>query len=86
MKAFNTVYFQTLLRQSEPGAEDGIGIPIAGNDPSALDVVERLVREAGFTPVRTGALGEGRRFEPGAVVYNTGMRASEVARELGVDL
>ena len=84
VKAFNTVYFQTLLDKSKPGVEDGIGIPIAGDDDAALDLVAALVRDAGFTPVLAGELREGKRFEPGTKVYNTGMRASEVARELGI--
>jgi predicted dinucleotide-binding enzyme len=80
VKAFNTVYFKTLEseahRQSDP-----VGIPIAGDDPAAVDVVAGLVRDAGFDPVIVGPLARGREFEPGTRPYNTGMSGREL-REL----
>jgi len=83
VKAFNTVYFEVLESQAHRG-DDGVGIPLAGDDRAAVDVAERLVRDAGLSPIVVGALAEGKRFEPGTRVYNTGMRASEVARALAL--
>jgi predicted dinucleotide-binding enzyme len=85
VKAFNTVYFKTLASQSRRGDSNGIGIPLAGDDEGALSTARRLVEDAGFTPVAVGPLAKGKLFEPGAPVYNTGMRASEVARALGLE-
>ncbi|HXR96887.1 MAG TPA: NAD(P)-binding domain-containing protein [Terriglobales bacterium] len=79
VKAFNTVYYKTLA-----GGSPNLGIPLASDDTGALEVAERLVRDAGFEPVRVGALARGREFEPGTPVYNTGMSAAEVKRHLGV--
>jgi 8-hydroxy-5-deazaflavin:NADPH oxidoreductase len=82
VKAFNSVNYKTLQAEANRG-EDRIGIPVAGDDPEAVATAERLVRDAGFTPVAIGGLAEGKRVQPGSPVYNTGMRASELARALG---
>jgi hypothetical protein len=84
VKAFNTVYFKVLASQSRRGEENGIGIPLAGDDEGALAAARRLVADAGFSAVVVGPLAKGKLFEPGTPVYNTGMHASEVARALGV--
>jgi predicted dinucleotide-binding enzyme len=82
VKAFNSVYFKTL--QSEAHRKgDRLGIPIAGDDGSALTVVEALVRDAGFDPVVVGPLRRGKEFEPDTPVYNTGMSGPELRRALG---
>jgi len=84
VKAFNTVFFKVLAREARPGAEDGVGIPLAGDDEEALVTAGQLAKDAGFSPVVVGPLASGKRFEPGTPVYNSGMRASELARTLGV--
>jgi predicted dinucleotide-binding enzyme len=84
VKAFNTVYFKVLASQSRRGEADGVGIPLAGDDDGALATARRLVTDAGFSPVVVGPLAQGQLFQPGAPVYNTGMRASEVRRALGL--
>src|SRR5512138_2353674 len=42
VKAFNTVFFRTLASEAHR-AGDRIGVPLAGDDPPALDVAARLV-------------------------------------------
>ena len=84
VKAFNTVYFKTLAGKTQPRATDGVGIPLAADDEVAIATARRLVEDGGFSPVVGGPLAKGKLFEPGTPVYNTGMRASEVARALGV--
>jgi predicted dinucleotide-binding enzyme len=83
VKAFNTVYFQTLQSEAHR-AGDRLGIPLAGDDAETLVKAEALVRDAGFTPVRIGGLGDGQGIEPGTPAYNTGMSATELARLFGV--
>ena len=82
VKAFNTVNYRTLEAEAHNDADDPIAIPIAGDDAAALDLVETLVRDAGFGPVRAGDLASGRRFEPGSPLFNNGMRVREATREL----
>jgi 8-hydroxy-5-deazaflavin:NADPH oxidoreductase len=43
---------------------DQIGIPLAGDDPEAVKLTARLVRDAGFDPVIVGKLARGKAFEP----------------------
>ena len=82
VKAFNTVNYRVLQSEAHRATEDGVGIPLAGDDAPALATAERLVRDAGFSPVQVGGLATGKRFEPGAAIYNTGMRASEIIQAL----
>jgi len=81
VKAFNTVYFKTLQERAHVG---NLGIPLASDDPEALRLTQTLVKDAGFTPVVVGGLANGKRFEPGTAVYNTGLDGVAVAKALGV--
>ena len=77
MKAFNTVYFKVLADEAHR-AGDQVGIPLAGDDRSALEIAASLVRDAGFDPVIVGPLARGREFEPGTRPYNSGMNGREL--------
>jgi len=77
VKAFNTVYFKVLEREAHRHG-DRVGIPLASDDRSALDVAVELVRDAGFEPVIVGPLARGREFEPDTPPYNTGMSATDL--------
>lgn len=80
VKAFNTVYFKTLASEAHRGG-DRVGIPLAGDDPEAVETAAGLVRDAGFDPVVVGTLERGKEFEPGTRPYNSGMSGREL-REL----
>jgi predicted dinucleotide-binding enzyme len=77
VKAFNTVYFKTLEREAHRQGER-VGIPLASDDPEAMDTAAALVRDAGFDPVIIGALGRGKEFEPDTAPYNTGMSGQQL--------
>ena len=79
VKAFNAVNYKTLEREAH---HSDLGIPVASDDPGALELVEQLVRDAGFRPVIVGPLESGKRFEPGTPVYNTGMSAAALTEAL----
>lgn len=82
VKAFNTVYYKTL--QSEAHRDgDRLGIPLAGDDPKALETAAGLVRDAGFDPVIVGPLARGKEFEPDTRPYNTGMSGRELRAVFG---
>jgi predicted dinucleotide-binding enzyme len=83
VKAFNTVYFETLETEAHRDG-DRVGIPLAGDDAEALALTAQLVRDAGFDPVLVGALDRGKEFEPDTRVYNTGMSGPQVREALGV--
>jgi predicted dinucleotide-binding enzyme len=77
VRAFSTVYYKTLQTEAHR-AGDPVGIPLAGDDPQALAVAERLVRDAGFEPVVVGDLDAAVAFDPGTQSYNTGASATEI--------
>ncbi len=77
VKAFNSVYFKVLESEAHRNG-DRVGIPLAGDDPGAMEVVAGLVRDAGFDPVIVGALPRGKEFEPGTRPYNTGMSGRQL--------
>lgn len=79
VKAFNSVYFKTLASEAHRGG-DRVGIPLASDDPEAMEVAARLVRDAGLDPVIVGSLARGKEFEPNARAYNTGMSGPELRR------
>ena len=83
VKAFNTVYFKTLETEARR-ADDRVGIPLASDDPAALETASTLVRDAGFDPVVVGTLARGKEFEPDTPVYNTGMTGERLRATLGV--
>jgi len=82
VKAFNTVYFKTIATAGGGGHK--VGVPLAGDDPKALELAESLVRDAGLDPVRIGRLAESGRIDFGSPVWNTGMSVSEIKRALGL--
>jgi 8-hydroxy-5-deazaflavin:NADPH oxidoreductase len=81
VKGFNTVYFKVLESEAHRDG-DRVGIPLASDDPDAMDLVAGLVREAGFDAVVAGPLARGKEFEPGTPVYNTGMSGRALRDQL----
>jgi len=82
VKAFNTVYYQTLASEAHR-PDPKVGIPLVGDDEPSLELAERLVRDAGFEPIRIGRLADSKRIDFGSPVWNTGMTAAQIARTLG---
>jgi predicted dinucleotide-binding enzyme len=81
VKAFNTVYYKTLESQAHR-RDDRVGIPLASDDPEAIEAAATLARDAGFDPVVVGPLSRGKEFEPDTPPYNTGMSGTELRRLL----
>ena len=77
VRAFNATSAGTLRTQAfrEP---ERIAVPIAGDDPAAVAVARRLVRDAGFEPVLVGSLDQAREFDPGGPLYRDDLSASEM--------
>ena len=81
VKAFNTVYFQQLRTAAGTGPT-APGIPLAGDDASALATASQLVRDAGFEPVVVGPLEQATRFEVGTPAWNSGATAAALRSQL----
>ena len=79
VRAFNA----TLRDQANrPGGR--LAIPVAADELAALEVANRLVRDAGFDPVVTGGLDTARRFDVDTAVYVKPMTADELRAALGL--
>jgi len=82
VRAFNAISWRNLKGEAHrAGAK--VGIPIAGDDPKALEVAAGLVRDAGFDPVVVGPLSKARLFDYGTPVYTQLLTARELREKLG---
>ena len=61
-----------------------LAIPIAGDDPEAVQVAAGLVRDAGFDPVVVGKLVDASRFQRGAPGYGQAVSAAELKQKLSL--
>jgi predicted dinucleotide-binding enzyme len=84
VKAFNTIYFQTLATEARPGAplDQRIAIPVCGGDADAKEKVSALIDAIGFAPVDMGGLAASRLQEPEQPLYNRDFTPSQLKAEL----
>jgi predicted dinucleotide-binding enzyme len=82
VRAFNAIAAGSLASEAhrKPPA---VGIPLAGDDPEAVRVAQRLVSDAGFDPVVVGGLARAREFDVGTAVYTKLLTAAELRKALG---
>ena len=64
VRAFNALNYASLEKFAHQSGER-VGVPIAGDDPEAIALASRLIREAGFEPVLIGGLAKGKYLVPG---------------------
>jgi 8-hydroxy-5-deazaflavin:NADPH oxidoreductase len=78
VRAFNAIGAARMGQAyKEPGR---IGMPIAGDDASAIETASRLIRDIGYEPVLVGGLGMGKYLMPGQPL--AGERSAEEIRKL----
>lgn len=82
VRAFNCIPARTLATESNRKPAR-IAIPIGGDDPRALRIAERLVRETGFDPVVVGSLADTRRFDLGQPLAHGDLTAAELKQLAG---
>jgi 8-hydroxy-5-deazaflavin:NADPH oxidoreductase len=83
VKAFNNIYFQSLLEKGMPrGTMGRIALPIAGDSQDARAKVASLVDELGFDPVDAGNLDESWRQQPGTPCYTKDLDAPRLKEAL----
>jgi 8-hydroxy-5-deazaflavin:NADPH oxidoreductase len=83
VRAFNAINSGDLRSEAHRRGEL-YAIPLAADDPEALAVAQRLVREAGFSPVVVGALSRAREFDVGTAVYTRLLTAPQLRHALGL--
>jgi predicted dinucleotide-binding enzyme len=82
VRAFNCIPAASLANEANRQPER-IAIPIGGDDAQALEVAQRLVRDAGFDPVVVGSLAETRQFDLGQPLAVGNLSAAELRSRLG---
>jgi predicted dinucleotide-binding enzyme len=64
VRAFNAISYAKLSADAHRQGEL-VGVPIAGDDPHAIEIASSLIREIGFDPVVIGGLAMGKYLVPG---------------------
>ena len=82
VKAFNSLGARMLRNPMRNGAR--IGVPIAGDDEEARDIVADLVRDTGLEPVIVGPLERAKEFDRGTPVWVSGQSAAELREALNL--
>src|SRR5256886_5139990 len=82
-RAFNAISYRNLRSEAHRTGEL-VGIPIAADNPRALDVAARLVRDAGFEPVVVRPLAQAKMFDVGSPVHTQLLTARELRARLGM--
>ena len=83
VRAFNTMSYMVFAREANR-PDPKLAIPIAGDDPQAVQVAAALVRDAGFDPVTVGTLADARRFQRGQPGYGQQVSAAELKQKLSL--
>ena len=83
VRAFNAINYARLPDAAQRQGER-TGMPMAGDDASAIAVATRLVREIGFEPVLVGPLAMGKYLIPGTPL--AGEHTPEKIRQIAATL
>jgi predicted dinucleotide-binding enzyme len=83
VRAFNTMSYMIFAREANR-PDPKLAVPIAGDDPQAVQIAAGLVRDAGFDPVVVGKLADARRFQRGQPGYGQAVSATELKQKLSL--
>lgn len=83
VRAFNSMSYMVFAREANR-PDPKLAIPIAGDDPEAVQVAAGLVRDAGFDPVVVGKLGDASRFALGSPGAHQAVTAAELKKKLSL--
>jgi predicted dinucleotide-binding enzyme len=83
VRAFNTMSYMIFAREANR-PDPKLAVPIAGDDPQAVQIAASLVRDAGFDPVVVGKLADARRFQRGQPGYGQSVSATELKQKLSL--
>jgi predicted dinucleotide-binding enzyme len=83
VRAFSAVD-ATAVAASFKGQSDKLGVPLASDDPDAMQVAAELVRDAGCEPVIVGDLAAGKKFERGSPGFRANTTGPKLRSQLGL--
>ena len=86
VRAFNALHTPSLAAIANRPADQGgpVCVPIAGDDPKAIDLASRLTREIGFEPVLVGDLAKAKYLVPGTPL--AGLHTAAELRQIAASL
>jgi predicted dinucleotide-binding enzyme len=79
VRAFNAIGWSKLPEYATRQGDNKVAAPMVGDDPKAVALAERLIREIGFEPVLVGGLAKAKYTVPRAA-FSDGQSAAEVRR------
>jgi len=83
VKAFNNIYFKSLLEKGKPtGTKGRIALPVVGDPREARVKAMHLVDELGFDAVDAGGLKDSWRQQPGTPCYTKDFDAPQLKEAL----
>jgi predicted dinucleotide-binding enzyme len=82
VRAFNSFGAASFASEAHRTGEP-IGVPIASDDPDAIKVASKLVRDAGFEPVAV-PLARAKEFAPPEALFRQALPVSELKARLGI--
>ena len=82
VRAFNSMGYMNFANQAHRAGEL-MAIPMAGDDPHAVEVASQLVRDAGFDPVVV-PLQRAQEFAQGGPIYGQQLTAKELRARFGL--
>lgn len=85
VRAFSAVD-ATSVEDLAAGGHARLGVPVASDDAEAIEVVKRLVRDAGCEPVVVGGLAAARSFQRGGPGFRANTDAPDLRRRLGLSV
>src|SRR5262249_52608473 len=83
VRAFNAIGSAKLSADAHRQREL-VGVPIAGDDPHAIDIASSLIQEIGFDPVVIGGLAMGKYLVPGTALGG-GRTGAEIQQSVNHD-
>jgi len=83
VRAFNAANYKIFLKNAGR-PEPRMAVPIAGDDPKALETARTLVSDAGFDAVVVGELESAKKFAMGSPGFGHDLSAPELKAKLGV--
>jgi 8-hydroxy-5-deazaflavin:NADPH oxidoreductase len=81
VRAFNCIGYASLGNDGDRKPER-LAIPIGGDDAAALEIGQRLVRDAGFDPVVVGSLAKTREFDLGQPLAGGTLTAAQLRAKI----
>jgi predicted dinucleotide-binding enzyme len=86
VKTLNHIGYHEFEDERRPvGLPERRALGVAGDDPSAVDVVAEVIERIGYDTVRLDSLSAGRLLEPGGPVFGASLRRTEFERALRAD-